>query len=108
VAVSKGHPTRLFPAPGDAANVDRLLNVLPGTCVDKQVVSCHEFDFLLVSNASVQVGQAEAGGAGAGGAGAAAGCRATGAVPGGATAMRRCGAGRRRRAPYLVAHWAAC
>lgn len=54
VAVSKGHPTRLFPLPGDAANLDRLANVLPGSVVDKQVVGCHEHDFLLVSSASVQ------------------------------------------------------
>jgi hypothetical protein len=78
VAVSKGHPTRLFPAPGDAANVDRLLNVLPGTCVDKQVVSCYDFDFLLVSNASVQVG-----GRGQGGGARGAGPGARGAGPGG-------------------------
>jgi hypothetical protein len=54
VAVSKGHPTRLFPLPGDAANLDRMANVLPGSVVDKQVVGCHEHDFLLVSAASVQ------------------------------------------------------
>lgn len=53
IVVQKRHHTRFFPAKGDRG-VGKHNNVKPGTIVDSDIVDPHEFQFFLVSHASIQ------------------------------------------------------
>lgn len=53
LTVQKRHHTRLFPA--EKATMVRNGNVYPGTVVDTDICSPHQFDFFLCSHGAIQV-----------------------------------------------------
>lgn len=54
VVANKRHHLRAFPKPGDRNSADRNGNPLPGTLIEKDVTSPHDWDFLLYSHIALQ------------------------------------------------------
>ncbi|PLN80024.1 eukaryotic translation initiation factor 2c [Aspergillus taichungensis] len=54
IIANKRHHLRAFPKPGDRNSVDRNGNPLPGTLIEKDVTSPHDWDFLLYSHIALQ------------------------------------------------------
>ncbi|KAI9929068.1 hypothetical protein ASPWEDRAFT_128423 [Aspergillus wentii DTO 134E9] len=54
VIANKRHHLRAFPKPGDRNSADRNGNPLPGTLIEKDVTSPHDWDFLLYSHIALQ------------------------------------------------------
>lgn len=51
---NKRHHIRAFPKPGDRNTADRNGNPLPGTLIERDVTSPHDWDFLLYSHIALQ------------------------------------------------------
>jgi eukaryotic translation initiation factor 2C len=54
VICSKRHHIRAFPKPGDRMSADRNGNPLPGTLIERDVTSPHNWDFFLYSHIALQ------------------------------------------------------
>lgn len=54
VIANKRHHIRAFPRPGDRNSADRNGNPLPGTLIERDVTSPHDWDFLLYSHVALQ------------------------------------------------------
>ncbi|PYH41337.1 putative eukaryotic translation initiation factor eIF-2C4 [Aspergillus saccharolyticus JOP 1030-1] len=54
VVANKRHHLRAFPRPGDRNAADKNGNPLPGTLIEKDVTSPHDWDFLLYSHIALQ------------------------------------------------------
>ncbi|KAL4953848.1 Piwi domain-containing protein [Aspergillus filifer] len=54
VIANKRHHLRAFPRPGDRNSADKNGNPLPGTLVERDVTSPHDWDFLLYSHTALQ------------------------------------------------------
>lgn len=54
VIANKRHHLRAFPRPGDRNSADKNGNPLPGTLIERDVTSPHDWDFLLYSHIALQ------------------------------------------------------
>ncbi|KAL4764405.1 putative eukaryotic translation initiation factor eIF-2C4 [Aspergillus foveolatus] len=54
VITNKRHHLRAFPRPGDYNSADKNGNPLPGTLIERDVTSPHDWDFLLYSHIALQ------------------------------------------------------
>ncbi|KAL4991381.1 Piwi domain-containing protein [Aspergillus falconensis] len=54
VIANKRHHLRAFPKPGDRNSADKNGNPLPGTLIERDVTSPHDWDFLLYSHIALQ------------------------------------------------------
>ena len=54
VIANKRHHIRAFPKPGDRNSADRNGNPLPGTLIERDVTTPHEWDFILYSHIALQ------------------------------------------------------
>jgi eukaryotic translation initiation factor 2C len=54
VIANKRHHLRAFPRPGDHNSADKNGNPLPGTLIERDVTSPHDWDFLLYSHIALQ------------------------------------------------------
>lgn len=54
VIANKRHHIRAAPRPGDKAASDKNGNALPGTLIERDVTSPHDWDFLMISHVALQ------------------------------------------------------
>ncbi|KAE8152713.1 Piwi domain-containing protein [Aspergillus avenaceus] len=54
VVANKRHHIRAFPRPGDRNAADKNSNPLPGTLIEKDITSPHDWDFFLYSHIALQ------------------------------------------------------